>query len=319
MNNDNPHDLLELMKQVTDEMASDYDRIRRRSREDPGTAGDQGEADWANLLKEWLPPTLQIVTKGRIIGSDSTAVSPQIDVLVLKDAYPKKMLDKKLYLVSGVAAAFECKTTLRSDHITKAVKTAGKIKRLSQYRDGSPYTELHSPVIYGLLAHSHTWVQDNSRPEQNVTKKLLKEDRLSVTHPRNCLDLICAADLGMWASWKKTFYPPSEFATLSGYGKNGAATSSYAAFTRHHNTENGHFTPIGSLIAYLSRRLAWEIPSLRQIADYYYKISLTGGGIIHERKWTSAIYSDSIRQRVEQGRLTPAGLGVWDEWSNAFF
>lgn len=56
MNNDYPHDLAELMQQVTDTMATDYNRIRKRSKEDPGTAGDKGEEDWAVLLREWLPP-----------------------------------------------------------------------------------------------------------------------------------------------------------------------------------------------------------------------------------------------------------------------
>ena len=299
-------------------MAMHYDQIRKRSREDPGTAGDQGESDWAKLLDEWLPPTLQVVTKGRIIGPDNTA-SPQVDVLVLKDIYPKGMLNKKLYLSSGVAAAFECKTTLRSHHIAEAVKTAGEIKQISQRRIGSPYNELHSPIIYGLLAHSHSWMRHNSQPESNVTNKILEADHQFVTHPRECLDMLCVADLGMWASWKATFYPPSHFATLAGYGEHGAAVSEYVAFTALHNSEKNSFSPIGSLLAYLSRRLAWEIPSLRQLADYYYKASLTGGGTIHERTWTSSVYSDPVRHRVERGEMTPAGLGVWDEWSSHFF
>ncbi len=312
------HDLLEWMRQLQVDMAMHYEQIRKRSREDPGTAGDQGEADWAKLLTEWLPPTLQVVTKGRIIGPDNI-VGPQIDVLVLKDIYPKGMLNRKLYLSSGVAAAFECKTTLRTHHISEAVETAGKIKQLSQRRGGSPYNELHTPIIYGLLAHSHSWVKDKSQPEKTVTSKLLEADRQFVAHPRNCLDLLCVSNLGMWASWKTTFNPPSLFATLAGYGEHGAATSSYMASTCRHNSASDSFTPIGSLLAYLSRRLAWEIPSLRQLADYYYQVSLTGGGTVHERIWTSSIYSDPVRQRVERGQMTPAGLGVWDEWSNMFY
>lgn len=312
-----PHDLLEWMQQLQVDMALRYNQIRKRSREDPSTAGDQGESDWATLLTEWLPPTLQVVTKGRIIGPDNT-VSPQVDVLVLKDIYPIGMLNRKLYLSSGVAAAFECKTTLRSHHVVEAVKTAGKIKQLSQRRDGSPYSELHAPIIYGLLAHSHNWVREKSQPEQTVTDKLLEADRQFVTHPRECLDFLCVADLGMWASWKSTFYPPSYFATLAGYGEHGAAVSEYVAFTGLENSEKIYFTPVGSLLAYLSRRLAWEIPSLRQLADYYYKVSLTGGGTIHQRTWTSSIYSDPVRHRVERDQMTPAGLGVWDEWSTNF-
>ena len=36
--------------QTTDEMASEYQRIRARATEDPGTAGDEGEENWARAL-----------------------------------------------------------------------------------------------------------------------------------------------------------------------------------------------------------------------------------------------------------------------------
>jgi hypothetical protein len=35
-------------------MAEEYDRIQKRATEDPGTAGDQGEENWATLLRNWL-------------------------------------------------------------------------------------------------------------------------------------------------------------------------------------------------------------------------------------------------------------------------
>lgn len=305
-----PHDLHEWIQQIQVDMAMHYDQIRKRSHEDPGTAGDQGEADWAELLTEWLPPTLQVVTKGRIIGPDGT-VSPQVDVLVLKDIYPKGMRSRKLYLSDGVAAAFECKTTLRSHHITEAVEKSVKIKRLSQKRDGSPYAELHAPIIYGLLAHSHSWVQDNSRPEENVTNRLLESDRDFVDHPRDCLDLLCVADLGMWASWKYTYNLPS-YATTK-FGTANTAESHYGLSSARQNR------PIGGLIAYLSSRLAWEIPSLRSLADYYSRASLFGGGTMYKRSWPSSIYSEPVRRRVEGGPLPPQIRGEWNEWSSSFF
>ena len=104
-------DLVEFFRQNSIEMMADYERIRNRSHEDPGTAGDQGEENWAELLRDWLSPAYQIVTKGRILGATGIA-SPQIDVIVLKAVYPKRLLSKKLFLADGVAAAFECKNTL---------------------------------------------------------------------------------------------------------------------------------------------------------------------------------------------------------------
>ena len=89
------HDLLDFMAQISQEMSLEYERIQKRATEDPGTAGDQGEENWAELLRDWLPPTYQIVTKGRIIAENGKT-SPQVDVIVLKSSYPKKLLNKKL-------------------------------------------------------------------------------------------------------------------------------------------------------------------------------------------------------------------------------
>ena len=167
---DKSHDLHDFMNQITSEMSFEYERIQKRATEDPGTAGDQGEENWAKLLREWLPRGYEVVTKGRIISHDGKT-SPQIDILVLKNSYPKKLLDKKLYLAAGVIAAFECKITLKPTHITEAFNKSVSIKGLYSERMGSPYRELHSPIIYGLLAHSHRLGGKESTPEEKITKK----------------------------------------------------------------------------------------------------------------------------------------------------
>ena len=185
------------MEQVTSEIEAEYLRIRFRAAEDPGTAGDQGEENWAELLREWLPPTYRIVTKGRILSSDGRA-SPQVDVLVLKDVYPEKLLNKKLYLSAGVAAAFECKTTLTANHIEQAAQTCVEIKSLYADRIGTPYQEIHSPVVYGLLSHSHSWKGARSTPAANVEHKWIQADHDYSQHPKHSLDLICVSDLEVW-------------------------------------------------------------------------------------------------------------------------
>jgi hypothetical protein len=120
-------------------------------------------------LRDWLPSTYTVVTKGSIISHEGLT-SPQVDVLVLKGSYPQKLLNKKLYLAAGVAAAFECKTTLKASHIEGAVKNSVSIKKLYPDRAGTPYRELHSLVIYGLLAHSHSWKAKTSAPEHSIDK-----------------------------------------------------------------------------------------------------------------------------------------------------
>src|SRR5262249_28904882 len=151
------------MSQISDDIAAEYKRIRARAAEDPGTAGDQGEENWATLLRGWLPSQYQVVTKGRLISHNGTT-SPQVDVIVLKPSYPPKLLDKKLYLAAGVAAAFECKITLTAAHLDKFIENSVIIKSSFPTRSGSPYRELRAPIIYGLLAHSHSWKSPGSEP-----------------------------------------------------------------------------------------------------------------------------------------------------------
>ena len=140
------HDLFDFMRRISDKMAAEYECIQKRASEDPGTAGDQDEENWAALLRSWLPPIYHVVTKGRIISHDGRT-SPQIDVLVLKSVYPETLHNVKHYLAAGVAAAFECKTTLRASHIERAMENNVKIKNLYPNRIGSSYKKLTAPIV----------------------------------------------------------------------------------------------------------------------------------------------------------------------------
>ena len=161
-----------------------------------------------------------------------------------------------------------------AEHIEKAVKTCVKIKNLYPERKGTPYKELHAPIVYGLLAHSHSWTGPNSKPEDNIERKLRASDASYVLHPRPGLDLLCVADLGTWTSSKTTFVGPRvirdyESTPYSVYGPEGAALSMHIGHTPSSSHQVQHFTPIGTLISYLTQRLAWEDQTLRDLADYY--------------------------------------------------
>jgi hypothetical protein len=313
------HDLHDFMRQISVEMSAEYDRIQKRATEDPGTAGDQGEENWAELLRDWLPRNYEVVTKGRILSQEGET-SPQIDVLVLKSSYPKKMVNKKLYLAAGVAAAFECKTTLKASHIEDALATCAKVKQFFPNRTGTPFKELHTPLIYGLLAHSHSWKGENSTPEQNIEQRMYESDAKHVSHPRLQLDLLCVADLAAWTSSAMTFFGPRNMSDWSSmapiYGPKGSATSAYIGHTYSYEQQVEQFTPIGVFISYLSQKLAWEDPSLRDLAAYYRITNIAGSGKGCMRKWSASIYSDEIRARVEAGMLSNGK--AWDEWSIAF-
>jgi hypothetical protein len=327
MSQQKTHDLFDFMVQMNQEIAAEYDRIQKRATEDPGTAGDQGEENWAAILRGWLPRNFEVVTKGRIISQEGIT-SPQIDVLVLTGDYPKKLLNKKLYLAAGVVAAFECKTTLKSSHIFEAMETCVKVKSLYPIRTGTPYKELHSPIVYGLLAHSHGWKGKRSTPEETIDKKLNEADRKFVSHPRLQLDILCVADLATWESTIMTFVTPLEIEHLckamgmdtKDFHPDGSTLSIYFTHSRLEEGQVQHFAPIGALISSLSKKLAWDNPSLRNLAEYYQKVRIEGESTGENRTWPSSIFSRKTRKRLEVGiPLIPPTLRPWNEWQAVFF
>src|SRR5882724_3080284 len=313
------HDIHDFIRKAQGDLQAEYVRIQKRATEDPGTAGDQGEENWAALFKEWLPHYFHVITKGRIL-TDSGYASPQIDVLVLLPSYPRILLDKKLYLSGGVAAAFECKTTLTAAHLKEAVGTSAALKAALPKREGSPYKELHAGIIYGLLAHSHSWNGSNSKPTENIESALWDADARFVSHPRECIDSITVSDLATWSASKMTFLSPlmpfynDEIKKI--YGPKGSATSAYICQAIGGDRQEDYFSPIGSLLSGLFSELAWNFPDMRQFEEYFRKVKLVGSGQGHMRLWDIGIYSEKIRDRVYRGQLSN---GIpYDEWHVAF-
>lgn len=310
----NKNDLIDFLKAASVEIAAEYNRIQKRVNEDPGTAGDQAEENWAELLRNWLPPTYQIVTKGRIIGYNGES-SPQIDILVLQPEYPKHLHNKKHYLASGVLAAFECKLTLRPEHIDQFVQTSVKMKSLFNKRKGNPYLELQSPILYGLVAHSHAWSGDKDECIDKVSEKLIQTDERFISHPILMPDLICIADLATWSAVKTTFMGPHQLSVwneqlIGMYGTNGSATSSYMNHC-HGEMDEEVLNPIAAMITSLLTKLAWNHVNLRPLAGYFTSVELDGGGKGLQRIWGIDIYSEEIRQQVF---LIKNRATRWDEW-----
>lgn len=297
------HELTVWVTQTTSEMASEYERIRARATEDPGTAGDEGEENWAHLLREWLPSTYQVRTKGRILAHDGTA-SRQVDVVVLRPGYPSKLLDKKLYVASGVAAAFECKLTLTSAHLREATRTAAEIARMTAPRRGTPYRELVSPIIYGVLAHSHVWSDS-----QTGVEKILEHSTAGVqkhaTHPREEIDLVCVADtcaILKSTELKRLQVPegPEQLLCLVG------------SFFACPGTP-----PVGSLIAYLLIRLGWEDVDVRPLAEYFLLARMleraSGGSANHHPSGLTPETEAEARSRSSD--FLADEPWSWDEWA----
>ena len=305
------HRLHHFMNQLSDEMAGNYKDIQKWAGTDPGTAGDQGEQNWAKWLREWLPPTYQVVTKGRIINHDGEA-SRQIDVLVLKPFYPKRLHHEKHYFSAGVAAAFECKNTLKASHIDKAIEVCAELKNLYPSRTGSPYKELHTPIAYGLLAHSHDWKGENSTPRDNIEQQLSNSTRSHASHPRLGLDFLCVADLDTWILVKLT------------QGHLDKVIGAHLPLIPARDEEANDFTAIGSFYVNLMEWLAWENPEMRDIVDYYRVTGAGGGGFpfrwdfsIFPYRWDFSIFSEAVQNEIKGGRLV-GGVLSWNEWKVVF-
>ncbi|MFG6445307.1 DUF6602 domain-containing protein [Microbacterium sp. P07] len=310
-----PHELAVFLSQDLDEISSEYTRIRARTKEDPGTAGDEGEENWAELLRRWLPATYTIVTKGRILGADGSA-SPQVDVIVLKPSYPPRLASKKVYLVSGVAAVFECKTTLTVAHVKAAFRTAKIVKNMGALDVGTFQKELKRGPIFGLVAHSHSWNSPRSDPLKNMDSTIQALHR-DAEHPRDLLDVVCVSDLASWNLHRVAYVGPVVIAkehwedlqlTYGLPAEGGVMT----AFPRRDDTSPSN--PVAVLVAMLLQAVAWEDPGMRPLADYFRLAGLWGSGGGATRNWPLGdVYSPQTIASIA-GHAVPAG---WNEWAIA--
>ena len=256
-------------------MAIEYERMRQLAKVDPGTSGDQGEENWAELLRQWLPSTFHVVTKGRIIPSGGPP-SPQVDVLILSPYYPQGLISNKLYIAAGVLAAFECKRTLRREHIFKAAQTSADIGALVRSDQRVPHE-----IIFGLLAHSHQIPSKRRTAAANLSDALTEADLKKINDPRDCIDFICVPSLGTWSLMRvplsgiSTSYMGPGF----GYTGQGAETDSIARF-----------------LTSLLRRLGRIDRSLALIAEYFDSAGLFGTGQGTVREWHLEEIPDELRQ-----------------------
>jgi hypothetical protein len=275
-------------------------------------------------LRKWLPKSYTIVTKGRLLAYDGTP-SPQVDIIVLGPAYPPFLVEKKVYLLGGVVAAFECKTTLLRKHLTTASQTCACIKGLptAEVQEGSPWKELRGGVIYGLLAHSHDWRMPESTPKENVDAALL-EDAKAISHPHELLDIVCISDLGCWHNMLSLSVP----AIYGDYWQVARQHSKYppdggisGAFMGQHERAAGDLplpAPIGVALASLYGRLGQTDPSMRHIADYLRMADIAGPGAGKEIIWPLSVLSHSLEQRLQRGQFEDASM-PWGEWRPVFF
>lgn len=360
---DDTHEFNSFMMSEGQRMANEYRlmrvRIDRDNTKSQGvhaqTAGNQGEETWAQTLRDWLPPTYQIATRGRVYfeAGSLNPLSPEVDILVLHPTYPRGFSHWKHYFSGGVLAAFECKLKLRPADLSKAIKNSVSIRRHMAERYDTPYRELNSGLIYGLLTFSHKWLRSHNSSEHspsNVEKQrleavssineILKQaDNDLVEHPREMLDFICVADLGVWIAYKCPWVTRQSLESGIPYGitagshvepqilqGEGLAQTGYMSFAFTSRGQSESFTPLGTFISQLYTKLGWEDPSIRRLGKYLYHSWTTGSGEGWYRNWTSSVYSEQTTRDLVSGKLVSEAQErvphpfeteafLWDEWS----
>lgn len=293
-------DLDDFIADAAKTIENEYRRIQRTAKSDPGTAGDQGEENWATLLRDWLPATFHVETKGRILDSNGV-LSPQIDILVLKPEYPEILLKKKHFLAGGVLAAFECKITLKAIHISSFFKTTAIIKNMAPLKGyRSIYEEAHSPIYVGLLAQSHSFSKKDVT--ENIGNHIYKNDQKYVTKPIEMPDLFCISDACCWIG-KKSLAPQTDIENVS---DGHCISTEYWSEQRENPYMKNNIDsriPIATALKTIMHRLSKGHEGLRSLALYFRNsMENMGGGFLRYWPIKDVFSNHNVKEFKEIGQ-----------------
>jgi hypothetical protein len=251
---------------IADQMNQDYADIRREvEQRGPASvqeAGHRAEATWKTFLQNWLPPHYEVGTRKYIVADAATggAKSSETDLVVFHPSYPRQLRERSTVLASGVVAAFSVKLTLDGKGLTEAINAAQQLRRLLPSRPAHTVRDqLFSPIMCGILTHSHAWKAENSKPTESIEMRLSTQ---AASNPRNQLDVVCVADLAGW--FRAVFVVTEQMITdLKQAGISDRPHVQDVMFREHSPDAQA----LGGLIYALLRRLSLFDPTIRPIAD----------------------------------------------------
>jgi hypothetical protein len=298
---------------VEQRIKNEYDRLHREAIEDPQRAGHGGEATWKGILEQWLPPAYEIVTRKYIIPEVGTNKF-ETDIVVLHPSYPKPLRSESEILAGGVAAAFSVRLTLDADGIRDGVERAVALRRGLSIRYGLPRDEMGPLFPVGLLAHSHSWKAPGSTPVPNVAHNLRSLDNDLVRHPRESLDYLCVADLGLWWTVRIPYLPPSPnlgAVIATPQGVQGTAVTGISQ-----TDINETSTALASFITHLLARLSYTDTTLRPLAESLRAMGMLGNATGETRAWDlGVVFSATLRNQLP----TLMSLRGSDFWGSTAF
>jgi len=187
-----------------------YDYLQSVVKQDPGTAGGEGEAEFADFLRKYLPKNIEVSIGGQIILEDGSH-SPQIDLILTEDI--PSALAGKYIPHEYVVAAFEVKLTLEKRHLKKIADTAARLRPFA--RQGKPREVLFGKIIYGVLALSSNFQGPRKPPRLKTLKDNTDElhalenalrELSTPAHPCQAVDLFLVADAFSMAASKSIHF-----------------------------------------------------------------------------------------------------------------
>ncbi|CAM3420836.1 DUF6602 domain-containing protein [Nocardioides dubius] len=185
------------MQSVADGIQRDYEQAKEYARRrDPQRAGHHAEATWVQLIDRW-GAGWPVVKRRYIVGP--WGETGEVDLIVLRPDYPSALRHESDVLVSGVAAAFSCKSTLRSPDIADAIEQKRRIIAAGGGLRGRDAEEaMHAGIHFGLLAHGSAIGNSATSASESLQRLYFQVahggPQPAVTHPAEELDCLLVAD-----------------------------------------------------------------------------------------------------------------------------
>ncbi len=132
----------------------------------PGARGDESEADWEAMLKDYLPSRYQVVSKCFVVDHNGET-SQEIDIALCDRQYSTMVFSAQARLfvpAEAVYAVFEVKPRIKREYLRYAAEKAASVRRLE--RTSAPIVDARGRIdepkppphiLGGLLATGSDW------------------------------------------------------------------------------------------------------------------------------------------------------------------